>query len=60
MDWGAPGVARSGGWAAEDSARCAAAGVPADVGFATKPALATTMITRTVAAGSPARVAGSR
>ena len=38
----------------EDPERCAAAGVPAGVGFATKPALATTMITAAVTAGVPA------
>jgi SRSO17 transposase len=38
----------------EDRARCAAAGVPDDTEFATKPALATAMITRAVAAGVPA------
>jgi SRSO17 transposase len=42
------------GWA-EDPVRRAAAGVPDSVGFATKPALATTMITRGVEAGIPAR-----
>src|SRR6266508_2342704 len=35
----------------EDRDRCAAAGVPGEVEFATKPALATTMITRAVRAG---------
>jgi SRSO17 transposase len=43
----------------DDPDRCTAAGVPAEVEFATKPALATTMITRTVQADVPARwVAG--
>jgi SRSO17 transposase len=42
-----------------DPARCRAAGVPADVQFATKPALATAMITAAVAARVPTRwVAG--
>ncbi|HEX6405489.1 MAG TPA: IS701 family transposase [Pseudonocardiaceae bacterium] len=36
-------------------ARCAGAGVPEDVEFATKPALATTMIGRALDAGVPAR-----
>ncbi len=35
----------------EDPRRCTAAGVPGEVEFATKPALATTMITRAVRAG---------
>jgi len=40
-------------WVA-DPGRCAAAGVPDHVGFATKPALATAMITAALAAGVPA------
>ncbi len=40
-------------WVA-DPDRCAAAGVPDDVEFATKPALATAMITAALAAGVPA------
>ena len=39
---------------AEDPQRCQAAGVPDGVEFATKPALATAMITRAVSAGVPA------
>jgi SRSO17 transposase len=39
----------------DDLARCAGAGVPEDVEFATKPALATTMIGRALDAGVPAR-----
>jgi SRSO17 transposase len=43
----------------EDDQRCAQAGVPADIGFLTKPALATGMICRALDAGTPARwVAG--
>jgi SRSO17 transposase len=38
----------------DDPARCAAAGVPTDVGFATKPALATGMIIAALDAGMPA------
>ena len=38
----------------DDPDRCRAAGVPGQVGFATKPQLATTMITRALAAGVPA------
>jgi SRSO17 transposase len=37
-----------------DPARCRAAGVPQDTAFATKPALATEMITRALDAGTPA------
>jgi SRSO17 transposase len=39
---------------ASDPARCRAAGVPQDTAFATKPALATEMITRALDAGTPA------
>ncbi|GGW72558.1 transposase [Streptomyces xantholiticus] len=35
----------------DDPDRCQAAGIPAEIGFATKPALATTLITRTLDAG---------
>ena len=38
----------------EDRDRCAAAGVPDDIVFATNPALATGLIRRAVAAGVPA------
>jgi SRSO17 transposase len=38
-----------------DPGRCAAAGIPDEVGFATKPALAAAMLTRAVEAGIPAR-----
>jgi SRSO17 transposase len=38
----------------DDPDRCAAAGIPDDVTFATKPALATTMITAALDAGVPA------
>jgi len=38
----------------ENPDRCQAAGIPAGTGFATKPALATAMITRSVQAGVPA------
>ena len=40
---------------ASDPARCAAAGVPDEIEFATKPALATAMIGRALDAGVPAR-----
>jgi len=39
---------------ADDPARCQAVGVPEQVGFATKPALAQTMICRALDAGMPA------
>jgi SRSO17 transposase len=45
-------------WAG-DRARCAAAGVPAEAVFATKPGLALDMITEAVAAGMPAAWAAS-
>jgi len=38
----------------DDSQRCRAAGIPEHVGFATKPALATRMLTRALDAGVPA------
>jgi SRSO17 transposase len=41
------------GWI-DDPDRCRSAGIPAQVGFATKPALATQMLTRTLDAGVPA------
>jgi SRSO17 transposase len=41
------------GWI-DDPARCQAAGIPDQVGFATKPALATAMICRALDAGVPA------
>jgi SRSO17 transposase len=40
------------GWI-EDPVRCRAAGIPEQVGFATKPALATQMLTRALDAGVP-------
>src|SRR5438045_1982960 len=42
------------GWTT-DPARCAAAGIPEEVEFATKPALAKTMMGRALDAGVPAR-----
>jgi SRSO17 transposase len=43
----------------EDRQRCASAGIPEQIGFATKPALAARMITRALDSGVPARwVAG--
>jgi SRSO17 transposase len=42
-----------GSWAS-DLARCRAAGIPEDIAFATKPALAREMITRALDAGTPA------
>jgi SRSO17 transposase len=41
------------GWI-DDPDRCRAAGIPEQVGFATKPALATRMLARTLDAGVPA------
>jgi SRSO17 transposase len=41
------------GWI-EDPGRCRLAGIPERVGFATKPALATQMLARTLDAGVPA------
>jgi SRSO17 transposase len=41
------------GWL-QDPDRCRSAGIPEQVGFATKPALATQMLTRTLDAGVPA------
>lgn len=41
------------GWV-DDPDRCATGGIPADVAFATKPALATRMITAALDAGVPA------
>jgi SRSO17 transposase len=41
------------GWI-DDPARCQAAGIPDQVGFATKPALATAMICRALDTGVPA------
>jgi SRSO17 transposase len=41
------------GWI-KDPDRCRLAGIPAQVGFATKPALATQMLARTLDAGVPA------
>jgi SRSO17 transposase len=38
-----------------DAVRCAAAGIPPETGFATKPALATAMLARALDAGTPAR-----
>jgi SRSO17 transposase len=38
----------------DDPARCQAAGIPENVAFATKPTLATEMITRALDAGTPA------
>ena len=48
-----PRALPAGSWTA-DPERCGAAGIPEDVGFATKPALAAAMITRALDAGVPA------
>jgi SRSO17 transposase len=47
------------GWTA-DPERCQAAGIPAQVGFATKPALATRMLGRALDAGGPGRLGDRR
>ena len=48
-----PGALPAGSWT-DDRARCRAAGIPDDVAFATKPALAQALLERALEAGVPA------